>query len=411
MKHSNKRVHPLRYLLASVIVVTGLITLIGSGGGGGGGEPPPGILTPVQVTDALTFTDIGVANQHVCAVATNGGTYCWGKNEYGELGTAVAMDTCLLPFFNIEVPCTGTPVVVESSPEISYVDGSIIHTCSLDSSGSAYCWGYGIGGQLGDGAQTDSIYPVPVAGGYTFTQLSVGIGGTATCSITIGGLTYCWGPGLLGDGTDASSVPVQVLTPETFTAISVGDSHACGLAASGQVYCWGNNWYGQLGIGSAGGDGGVMKSLTPTAVTGGLVFATISAGAQHTCALTQSGEAYCWGGNSVVGAENLQDAYISSPIAVSSSQSFDELDAGFDHTCAVTAQGTAYCWGHNLTGNLGNNTLQDSQIPVPVVQGDVRFQNIVAGGNTCALAQDSTAYCWGSNGTGESGRPGLYVIQ
>ncbi|MEE9185128.1 MAG: serine/threonine protein kinase, partial [Acidimicrobiia bacterium] len=59
----------------------------------------------------------------------------------------------------------------------------------------------------------------------------------------------------------------------------------------GEPYCWGRNRDGQLG------DGTTTPRLTPTLVSGGLSFASLSAGLRHTCGVTTGGEAYCWGLN------------------------------------------------------------------------------------------------------------------
>jgi serine/threonine protein kinase len=66
----------------------------------------------------------------------------------------------------------------------------------------------------------------------------------------------------------------------TFTEISAGGSTTCGaLANDAGVICWG--------------------AASPTgAKLEGLLFSRISVGDGHICALTPSGEAYCWGTNS-----------------------------------------------------------------------------------------------------------------
>src|SRR5437870_1089895 len=42
--------------------------------------------TPVAVSGGLTFSTIGAGTYHVCGLATGGGVYCWGRNNHGELG-------------------------------------------------------------------------------------------------------------------------------------------------------------------------------------------------------------------------------------------------------------------------------------------------------------------------------------
>ena len=78
-----------------------------------------------------------------------------------------------------------------------------------------------------------------------------------------------------------------------FAGLSAGYIHACGRTAAGVAYCWGWSQYGQVGDGTTG-----PVRLTPTAVAGGLLFASLSAGdSQFSCGRTAAGTAYCWGWN------------------------------------------------------------------------------------------------------------------
>jgi alpha-tubulin suppressor-like RCC1 family protein len=79
----------------------------------------------------------------------------------------------------------------------------------------------------------------------------------------------------------------------TWVSIAAGNGHTCGLTSGGAAYCWGRNWSGRLG------DNSTTERDTPVAVQqGGVTFASITGGADHTCGLTSGGAAYCWGDNS-----------------------------------------------------------------------------------------------------------------
>ncbi|MFN5933617.1 MAG: RCC1 domain-containing protein, partial [Roseiflexaceae bacterium] len=100
--------------------------------------------------------------------------------------------------------------------------------------------------------------------------------------------------GQLGNNTITdSTTPVVVTKPSgvTFSAITSGSEHSCALTSMGTAYCWGRNYEGQVGNGTVGSAGFEI----PTAVTmpAGAAFTQISAGGNHTCALTSSGSAYC----------------------------------------------------------------------------------------------------------------------
>jgi hypothetical protein len=87
---------------------------------------------------------------------------------------------------------------------------------------------------------------------------------------------------------------------------------------------------------------------------------------------------------------------------------YSSLSAGADHTCALDANGAAYCWGNNASGELGDGTQVNSSRPVKVAGGHV-FRAISAGtDHTCALGSGSAAdsdkvFCWGSNAQGQLG--------
>jgi alpha-tubulin suppressor-like RCC1 family protein len=181
----------------------------------------------------------------------------------------------------------------------------------------------------------------------------------------------------------------------------VGESHTCGLTAAGAAYCWGQNAAGQLGVGDA-----VLRSSIPLPVTGGLTFATLSAGDAHTCGLTTNGVAYCWGWNfdGQLGTGSA-GAPSGTPVIVAPRLSFLAIASGHSHTCAVEGSGVAYCWGQNLSGRLGTGTTTAAIVPTPGrVVGELVFTRVTAGeARTCAVATGSAWYCWGENQSGGLG--------
>ena len=136
------------------------------------------------------------------------------------------------------------------------------HSCGLDASGQAWCWGYDVYGELGDGDTTggSKLSPVAVVGGHTFTSLTAD--NVHSCGLDTSGQAWCWGydqVGQLGDGdttgTSAANKfsPVAVVGGHTFTSLTAGSDHSCGLVASGQTWCWGYDGYGELGDGDTTG--------------------------------------------------------------------------------------------------------------------------------------------------------------
>jgi alpha-tubulin suppressor-like RCC1 family protein len=86
-----------------------------------------------------------------------------------------------------------------------------LHVCGETTGNRAYCWGYNLNGQLGDGTVTTRLTPVAVAGGLSFSQVSAGA--THTCGRDPAGVAYCWGEGLNGRLGDGSGADKHVPTP------------------------------------------------------------------------------------------------------------------------------------------------------------------------------------------------------
>lgn len=189
----------------------------------------------------------------------------------------------------------------------------------------------------------------------------------------------------------------------SFVSISAGDDHTCAITSAGTAYCWGYSDLGRLGSGSVLDE----YSPVPVAAPSGASFVSISAGATHTCAVTTIGAAYCWGSNGWGKLGNGGGGIQFTPALVSQAQSakFVSISAATSHTCAVTAAGEAYCWGSGSWGELGNGGIADQATPVAVTQpAGATFTAISAYGNhTCAVTATGAAYCWGSGADGQLG--------
>jgi cysteine-rich repeat protein len=138
-------------------------------------------------------------------------------------------------------------------PAYVIISAGAWHNCSMMTDETAWCWGGGTYGRLGNGSTASSSIPVQVAG--LTNVVTISSGGFHNCAMAADGAIWCWGHGThgqLGNGSIAdSSIPVQVTGLTNAIAISAGGYHSCAVVSDGTVWCWGYSHDGQLGNGSS----------------------------------------------------------------------------------------------------------------------------------------------------------------
>jgi alpha-tubulin suppressor-like RCC1 family protein len=244
-----------------------------------------------------------------------------------------------------------------------------LHACGITSEADVLCWGGGYNGQLGIGSSGTSNVPVAPVGGPK--AMDVSAGDAHTCIIDQAGAAFCWGSGglgALGTGTltDHSS-PVAVVGGHTFASVNASriGFRTCALTDSGQAYCWGDNQAGAVG------DGTFSIRSSPVAVAGGLAFSRLAVGPHVTCGITGVGTTYCWGRNSHGHFGNSSfGGFFNTPVAAVSGTVLNEISLGATHACGVTPSGGGLCWGFNEVGQLGiGEVLQPITVPAAVAGG------------------------------------------
>ncbi len=292
------------------------------------------------------------------------------------------------------------------------VSAGSTHSCGVTQENRLYCWGSNYAGQLGDGTTTIRQRPVAVMGGLSFRQVSAGSG--YTCGVTTTYRAYCWGlnegSGTLGDGTETNrTTPVPVAGGRLFRLIDAGAYHTCGVSyPDNKAYCWGYAAEGALGEGDLG-DGSPLLRLTPTAVAGGRQFRQVAAGtglSPHTCGVTTSNQAFCWGNNNwgKLGDSTGRPAATRTPLEVDGGRSFRHVDAGEEFTCGVTTGNKIFCWGNGRNGQLGEGNRYLRYWPKIPVSGGLSFERVTSGGmHACGETTNNRVYCWGSNSQGQLG--------
>ena len=377
---------------------------------------PNAVVSTLDDPASGTYASVSGGFEHTCATTTTNTPFCWGSNEYGQLG-APADETCVRE--DREIACATIPQRVGGNLLFAEVGAGGKHSCGRTPDGGVFCWGDNFNGQLGDPAVRTSDAPIPIARAGPY--VAVAVGGEHTCALRTDGAAFCWGAndqGQLGvtSSGPGSGTPDSVRTQLRFVSIAAGAKRTCARTADGALYCWGATWVATLNAGEA-----FRAQTTPQRMQPPALFKAVAVGANTTCAIaTQSGNtaentAYCWEANPTGTIGNGTAAGNSAPQAVAGGLLFSAISTGASHSCAVADTGLAYCWGAGRSGQLGvspvflNFRCGSSETPcstVPIrVAGWRLFSGITAGqgDHTCALTISANIYCWGAGNLGQRG--------
>ncbi|KHN09658.1 Putative E3 ubiquitin-protein ligase HERC4 [Glycine soja] len=140
----------------------------------------------------------------------------------------------------------------------------------------------------------------------------------------------------------------------TLKAIACGGAHTLFLTDNGCVYATGLNDFGQLGVSES-----KHYSVEPLCVFGEeKKVVQVSAGYNHSCAITVDGELYMWGKNTSVqlGLGKRAPNIVPLPTKVEYLNGINIKMAalGSDHSLAISDGGEAFSWGVGVSGRLGH---------------------------------------------------------
>jgi alpha-tubulin suppressor-like RCC1 family protein len=323
---------------------------LGSGELEGGVVNPKTSLAPALVAnlnDALAISAGGEPGTtgYTCVIQTGGAVRCWGSNNLGQLGGGA--DASISP--------TGGVIVADAAA--TAIDLGYRHACMLDTTGALRCWG-GTNSFGERGNPQLSVIALPTDGGLT----GVSTGNFSTCVVTDKGEVICFGAnggGQVNPYQDASpSAPKLIDAGGPANAVSAANLFTC-ASLDGGASCWGINTSSQLGRTGAfpfnpPGSPEFALGIAPVSVVGG---------GTHACAIMEDRGVDCWGANSKGQAGDFTlKATVTAPNGVGGVSKVVQLALGYEHSCALTDDGDIYCWGSNAKGQLGPNANVDGSI-------------------------------------------------
>ena len=352
-----------------------------------------------------------------CAVSFNGRVFCKGNNQQGQVNPSLDRpDTNLSVQRRSDIPIGVLQIAAGGNA-----------ACARLANGEVTCWG---GGQLGRDSSNSNRDPQQVGGvriaNRPLTDVTaIDMGGESSCAVRDDGSVWCWGTGLLGDGSYPPSTPqvaVQLrlgteripgatsAPVENATQVALGDSFGCFLDANGNVSCWGLNDVGQLGF-----DGGYMNCQQTSESCLNHAYRVeaqqlsnvqlIRVGARHACALTNTNNnqvrVVCWGDNRQRQTRPNDGTPSLTPGPIENLTNATDLALGEDHSCALLTTGRIKCWGSNGFGQIGDGGASRVTLtPTTVInqaEGELRNQTALfsARNSTCGLGQNGVLSCWG----------------
>ncbi|HEY6829549.1 MAG TPA: hypothetical protein VI259_21980 [Gemmatimonadaceae bacterium] len=133
----------------------------------GGPVFPTTMPTPQLITGGPKFERIFGGGTAECGITANLTAYCWGFNAGGALGDGTTTNryvpTLVSGNLSFIMIANGTRP-----------NNNLTHTCGITVDGTAYCWGGNDFGQLGDGTTTQRLVPTPVATSDKFVAIGAG---------------------------------------------------------------------------------------------------------------------------------------------------------------------------------------------------------------------------------------------
>ena len=186
-------------------------------------------------------------------------------------------------------------------------------------------------------------------------------------------------------------------------SVSAGFEHSLAVTTKGKVLAWGSNSFGQLG------DGTTTSSDMPVRVRlpQGTRASAVAAGDTFSLVLTSKGKVLAWGRNSNGQLGNGSTRNSDAPVRTRLPRRtrVRGLFAGCFHSLALTSKHKLLGWGSNGAGQLGDGTDSDRHRPVRTRLVKGTKVTAISAGCFHSLARTSKGHvlAWGGNSSGELG--------
>ncbi|XP_026279379.1 RCC1 and BTB domain-containing protein 1 isoform X1 [Frankliniella occidentalis] len=300
------------------------------------------LLSPALRQKVRLACVFGTHGNEALLVTIDDEVYALGSNGHGCLGLGNQQGT-LFPQC-VEQLC-GKGIQ-------SFTYGSGPHVLALTERGEVYSWGQNVYCELGHGASTPGLLPTMISSFLsTLKVVEIACGSHHSIALTDCGQVFGWGEnncGQVGSGTTSNQcTPVRVthsLSSRKVVNVACGQVSTHALLDNGEVYSWGYNGNGQLGLGNS-----VVNQLVPAFVQSlvGVVITKVMCGLVHCLALTDEGELYGWGANSMgqLGTGHKTNSVTPIKVATNIGRVVDIAAHHYNNMSAARTQHKVYMWG------------------------------------------------------------------
>ncbi|KAH9258718.1 hypothetical protein BASA81_003220 [Batrachochytrium salamandrivorans] len=345
----------------------------------GFGSTSPSRFVPVQMKKLASpgAVDLAAGGNHACLVEKSGQAKCVGSDAYGQLGDDGAIKNKLAL---VAVKGLGGVAQIAAGGDVS---------CAiLAANGAAKCWGRNDYGMLGSGDEDSRLVPAPVVGFENGGAEQISIGSAHVCVLATTKKIWCAGSnryGQIGDGTSEDKmVPTLVLSnsQDSFVSVALGLEHTCAATVDGTALCWGRSAGGQLGTGTT------TTSFLPIQVRGiAQQAAWVHASTYTSFVRLRNGTAVGFGNNwsGELGTGRATTSELSPVLFASGVGQIAEIRGGQGTTCVVLqGEGGVQCLGENWVGQMGVGETTSASLSLLAMQGLPKFQTVKPTGKPVA---------------------------
>lgn len=306
-------------------------------------------LQDVEVVKMCSMSTYSVAIDHV------GGVFVWGTG--GSASAMHSTKTDILPQLLEALPNTSNVIDISCG---------LGHALFLLDTGKVYSWGNGGNGRLGLGDVSDRTEACLVNSLSDEIVISVQCGASHSMVLTDKAQVYSWGKntqGQCGHGCADDILRPQMIKKfddVRIQRLAAGWEHSVALSTEGRLYAWGCGYKDSrrgvippvLGLGHN------ECRMTPEMISSidTVKIVNVICGWDHCLALDDKGKLLSWGSgqNGKLGQGNEDNVSIPCYLPTMEDIVVVHISAGCEHSAAITEDGAMYSWGHGDGGRLGH---------------------------------------------------------